>query len=100
MCVCLGQIHEQHTGVVYTMEHEVVPRPCKICDWLLNLYRDHFGLHRRKKCHSDYGVQGPQKTYFKAYIIHWHSPRGFAMGEAKEMLYCIKVGAHVREMLL
>jgi hypothetical protein len=23
-------------GVVYTMNHEVVPRPCKICDWLLN----------------------------------------------------------------
>ena len=23
--------------VVYTMDHEVIPRPCKICDWLLNL---------------------------------------------------------------
>ena len=23
-------------GDVYIMDHEVVPRPCKICDWLLN----------------------------------------------------------------
>jgi hypothetical protein len=24
-----------HLGVVYTMDHEVVPRHCTICDWLL-----------------------------------------------------------------
>ena len=28
------------------MDHEVVPRHCKIFDWLLNLSRDHFGLHQ------------------------------------------------------
>ena len=32
--------------VVYTMDHEVVPWPCKICDWLLNSSWDHFGLHQ------------------------------------------------------
>jgi hypothetical protein len=37
-----------HLGVVYTMDHEVVPQPCKTCDWLLNLSRDHFGLHQRQ----------------------------------------------------
>ena len=31
------------------MDHEVVPRPCKICDWLLNASRDHFGLHQGEK---------------------------------------------------
>ena len=31
-----------------TMDHEVVPRPCKICDWLLNSSRDHVGLHLGK----------------------------------------------------
>jgi hypothetical protein len=31
-------------GVVYTTDHEVVPRPCEICDWLLNSSHDHFGL--------------------------------------------------------
>ena len=32
-------------GAVYIMDHEVVPRPYKTCDWLLNLSWDHFGLH-------------------------------------------------------
>ena len=33
-------------GIVYTMEREVAPRPCKIHDWLLNSSRDHLGLHQ------------------------------------------------------
>ena len=36
-------------GVVYTMDHEVVSRPCNICDWLLNSSRDYYGLHQDKK---------------------------------------------------
>jgi hypothetical protein len=28
------------------MDHEVVPRSYKRCDWLLNSYREHFGLHQ------------------------------------------------------
>ena len=36
-------------GVVHTMDHEVVPRPCRICDWLSNWSQDHFGLHQGKK---------------------------------------------------
>ena len=31
---------------VYTTDCEVVPRPCKICDWVLDSFRDHFGLHQ------------------------------------------------------
>ena len=31
--------------VIYTVGHEVMSRPCKIWDWLLNLSQDHFGLH-------------------------------------------------------
>jgi hypothetical protein len=30
------------------MDHEVFPRPCTICDWLLNLSWDHFSLHQGK----------------------------------------------------
>ena len=59
-------------GAVYTMDPKVVPRLCKICDWLLNSSWDHFSLHQWKKCQSDHGVQGPQKTCYKAYIIHQH----------------------------
>ena len=68
------------------MDHEVIPRPCNIYNWLLNSSQDHFGLHQGKKCHSDHEVRGPHKTYFKAYIIHWHGPTSNAVGEAKEML--------------
>ena len=38
-----------HLGVVYTMDHEVVPRPYKFYDWMLNSSQDHFNLHQRKK---------------------------------------------------
>ena len=31
------------------MDHEVVPRFYIRCDWLLNSYKDHFGLHQGKK---------------------------------------------------
>jgi hypothetical protein len=52
------------------MDHEVIPMPCKSVGWLLNSFRDHFGLHQGQKCHSDHGDWGPQKPYFKAYVIH------------------------------
>jgi hypothetical protein len=42
--------------------HEVVPRPCKICDWLLNSSWDHIGLYQGKKTQSDYWVRTLQKT--------------------------------------
>ena len=51
------------------MDHEVIPRRCKICDWLLNLSGDHFSLHQEKKYQSDHEVQGPKNTCFKAHII-------------------------------
>ena len=28
--------HTPLLGVGHTTDHEIVPRPCKICDWLLN----------------------------------------------------------------
>ena len=28
------------------MDHEGIPRLCKICDWLLNSSWDHFGLNQ------------------------------------------------------
>ena len=68
------------------MDQEVVSRSCKIYDRLLNSSQDHFIWHQGKICQSDHGVQGPQKTYPKAYIIHKHGPMGFAVGEAKEVL--------------
>ena len=74
-------------GVVYTMDRKVVPRSCKICDWLLNSSRDHFSLYQGEKCWSNHGVWSSQKTQFKAYNIHWHGPTCFAGGEAKDVLW-------------
>ena len=59
---------------------------------------DHFGLHQGRKCQNDHGVRGPQKTYFKAYIIHWRGPMRFAVEKAKEMLS--KKKTHGIEMML
>jgi hypothetical protein len=42
------QTHSVRLGVVYTMDHEVVPRPSKRCDWTLKLSRDDLGLHQGK----------------------------------------------------
>ena len=55
---------------VYTIDHEVIPRPCEVCDWMLYSPWDDSSLHQGKKCESDHGVPSPQKTYFKAYVIH------------------------------
>ena len=38
---------------------------------------------RGKRYQSDHEVWGPQKTYFKAFIIHWHGPTGFFVGRGK-----------------
>jgi hypothetical protein len=38
----------KHSRDVYIMNHEVIPCSSKICDWLLNLSWDRFGLHQEK----------------------------------------------------
>ena len=45
----LFQTHRRWSlGAVYTMDHEVVPRPPKRCDWTLKSSRDNLGLHQGK----------------------------------------------------
>ena len=86
-CITTCKLHSElecltYLRVVYIMDHEVVPRPFKICDWLLDSSRDHFGLHKGKMSKWPWS-SGPQKTYFKAYIIHWHGPTNFCSGRGK-----------------
>ena len=40
ICICMSV----ELGVVYIMDHEVVPCSPKICDWSLDSSEDHFGL--------------------------------------------------------
>jgi hypothetical protein len=84
------------------MDHEVVPRPWKFCEWLLKLVSRPLPFTPRSKCQSDHEVWGPRKPYSKAYIIHCHGPTCFVLGEAKEVLWLLKKNsrAHGREILL
>ena len=47
--------------VFYTMNHEVVPRPCKICDWLVDSSRDHFGLHQGRNIRMTMELEVPKR---------------------------------------
>ena len=43
------------------MDHEVVSRPCKKCDWLLNSSHDHFGLHQGKNVRMTREFEVPKR---------------------------------------
>jgi hypothetical protein len=43
------------------MDHEVVLRPCKICDWLLNSTWDHFSLHQGKNVRVTMKFEVPKR---------------------------------------
>ena len=43
------------------MDHEVVPRLCKLCDWMLNSSRDHFRLHQGKNVKVTMEFKVPKK---------------------------------------
>ena len=54
----------------------------------------------RTNCHRDHEVRGPQKTYFKAYIVHRHGPMGFTLGRGKRgAMVRKKARAHGKELL-
>jgi hypothetical protein len=69
------------------MDHEVVPRPSKRCDWTLKLSRDDLGLHQGKNGRVITEVEVHKFFFFFAYSIHCHGPTGFPLGQAKEVVY-------------
>ena len=70
-------------GVVYTMDHQVVPRPCKVCDWLLNSPRDHFGLHRGKKMsEGSWSSRSPKDIFWGLhYPLTWSNGFCYVRGK-------------------
>ena len=44
-------------------------------------------------------LESPKKAYFEAYIIHYHGPKGFALGRAKDVLSLQMLRDHSIEML-
>ena len=79
------------------MVHEVVPCSPKICDWVLNLSRDHFGLYQGKKGRVAMGFEVPNRLVFHACIIHCHGPVGFVLRKAKEIIPLQKSWDHGNE---
>jgi hypothetical protein len=54
----------------------------------------------RKQCKSDHGNWGLQKVYFQACIIHYHSPKGFGVGEPEEILSLQMSGTMIEKCIL
>ena len=52
-------------GVVYTMDHEVIPRPSKQCDWTLKSSKDDLGLHQGKNGRVITEVEVHKLFFFK-----------------------------------
>jgi hypothetical protein len=64
--------------IVYIIDHEVVPRPCKISVWLLNSSRDHFHLHQGKNVTVTMEFEVPKRHILiptpSTNMVQWESP--------------------------
>jgi hypothetical protein len=81
------------------MDHEVIPRPCKICDWLLNSSRDHFGVHQGKNIKVTMEFEVPKThIYGLHYSLTWSG--GFYSRRGKRGALVEKETAHGKDMLL
>jgi hypothetical protein len=81
---CMKITRISDLGAVHTMDHEVIPWPCKICDWLLNSSQDHFNLHQEKKMPEWSWVRGSQlETYFQGLCYSPTWCNGFCGGRGE-----------------
>ena len=55
------------------MDHEVIPRSCKSCNWLLTSSRNQFGLHQEKKMSKEPWSSKSPKDIFQGlhYPVTW-----------------------------
>ena len=79
------------------MDHEVVPRPSKQCDWTLKSSRDDLGLHQGKN-----GLVTTEVEFLEVYFLSLLYPlpwsNGFSVGRSKRGGLGKTTGAHVRKM--
>ena len=66
------------------MHHEVVPRPCKICDWVLNLSRYHYGLHQGKNVRVTMEFEVLKRHILGPTLSTHMGLTGFAVGVVKK----------------
>ena len=77
---------KQSLRIVYIMDREVVPRSCKICDWLLNPSQSHFGLHQGKNVIVTMEFEVRKRHVIRSTLATDMVQWVFAMGEAKMVL--------------
>ena len=104
MCIAISPKGYHHTCVLqwgteglftWFINHAIVARSSKICDWLLNLFQDHslwFTSHYIKQCKSDDGTSGFQKVGYQAYAIHCRGPMGLQWEKQKRFPHCKRLG--------
>ena len=88
-----------YLGVVYTMDYEVIPRPCKSVDWLLNSSHDHFGLHKENMSEWAWRSRSPKDIYQGLKNPLTQSNR-FCGERGKRSGLVGKGGARAKEMML
>jgi hypothetical protein len=81
------------------MDHEIVLRPYRICDWLLNSSRVHFGLHLGKNVRVTMKFEVPKRHILKPTLSTDMIQRGLrCRGKIGAMVE--KARAHGIEILL
>ena len=70
-------------GAVYAMDHELVPRPSEAYDWMLNSFREEFGLHQAKNVKEPTDIEVPKEQYLSPILstdmvqrlFHWEGQK-------------------------
>jgi hypothetical protein len=93
---CLKWNGGRLSGAVYTMDHEVVPRPSKRCDWTLKSSWDDLGLHQGKNGRVTTEVKVHKFVFLSLlYPLPWSN--GFSVGTIKRGGLGKITRAHVRK---
>jgi hypothetical protein len=90
----IGFMYEVALGAVYTMDHEVVPRPSKRFDWTLKSSRDDLSLHQGKNGRVTTEVEVHKFVFLSLlYPLPWSNE--FSVGTSKRGGLGKLVRAHV-----
>ena len=106
VCVCMyinhtnTSLYKKNKGIVYTMDHEVVPRPCKIYDWLLNSTWGHFNLHWGKIVRVTMESEVPKRHIWRHALSTDMCPTNLRWERQKRCSSKKKTGAHGKEILV
>jgi hypothetical protein len=82
------------------MDHEVIPRPYKIYDWLLNSFRDDYDLHQGKNVRVTMKFEAPKRHTLRPPLSTNMVQRALRCERQKRCSSRKKTRAHGREIIL